>query len=247
MGMNVNQQEITNFIKSVYQKKKYLYNYSKILLEVFYNIIEFISCVLFTLVLISSNILVYTCIKLNNVLFYQWDKNMTFLDRKRIIKERFESEDKDKDYLIRYYIFLKGSSNNIARRFPYNLFLHRFLKSDEPIMHDHPWSYTTLILCGGYWEHIPVEYNGKFVDTKFWRGPGYWSSYSNNHKHWIELPVDSVGTDATNPCWTLFIPGVKKNNGKWGFFPNLTKSKIEEQNDDWIDSTQYLIKDIKKD
>ena len=95
--MNVNQQEITNFIKSVYQKKKYLYNYSKILLEVFYNIIEFISCVLFTLVLISSNILVYTCIKLNNVLFYQWDKNMTFLDRKRIIKERFESEDKDKD------------------------------------------------------------------------------------------------------------------------------------------------------
>ena len=151
--MNVNQQEITSFIMSVYQKKKYLYNYSKIILEVFYNIIEFISCVLFTLVLISSNILVYTCIKLNNVLFYQWDKNMTFLDRKRIIKERFESEDKDKDYLIRYYIFLKGSSNNIARRFPYNLFLHRFLKSDEPIMHDHPWSYTTLILCGGYWEH----------------------------------------------------------------------------------------------
>ena len=246
MGLNLNHQnEINIFVRSIYDKKTYIYNYMKFLSIWLIYMLQFMICFSLTFLLIGNNIIVYISKKANNLLFYQWDKWMSYLDRKRIIQERFESKEEDKNYLIRYYIFLKGSSNQTIRKFPYNIFLHRFLKSDEPIMHDHPWSYTTLILCGGYWEHIPIEYEGKFIDTKFWRGPGYWSSYSNNHKHWIELPSDSIGPDATNPCWTLFIPGIKK--GKWGFFPNLTHLDKEKQNDDWIESSQYLIKDEKQD
>ena len=66
--------------------------------------------------------------------------------RKRIIKDR----DSNEPYLIRWYLFLKDRKN-----FPFNITLHKVLKSDEPVLHNHPWSYATLILKGGYWEHTP--------------------------------------------------------------------------------------------
>lgn len=30
--------------------------------------------------------------------------------------------------------------------------LHKFMRSDHDVLHDHPWSFFTLILSGGYWE-----------------------------------------------------------------------------------------------
>ena len=62
-------------------------------------------------------------------------------DRKRIIKDRVDND----EYLIRYYLFLKD-----RKTFPFNVFLHKFLKSDTEDLHDHPWSFTTIIL----WEDI---------------------------------------------------------------------------------------------
>jgi hypothetical protein len=53
-------------------------------------------------------------------------------------------------YLERYYVFLKD-----RKRFPFNIFVHKFLKSDPDDVHDHPWPYATLILKGGYWEWRP--------------------------------------------------------------------------------------------
>ena len=53
------------------------------------------------------------------------------------------------------------------RWFPFNIFLHKILKSDLGDLHDHYWSYFTIILKGGYWE---TTENGRF-----WRGPGYGS------------------------------------------------------------------------
>jgi hypothetical protein len=51
----------------------------------------------------------------------------------------------DEPYLERYYLFLKD-----RKRFPFNVFLHKFLKSDPDDVHDHPWPYATIILKGGY-------------------------------------------------------------------------------------------------
>jgi len=65
------------------------------------------------------------------------------LDRKRIVMDRVE----DQPYLERYYVFLKD-----RKRFPFNVFLHHFLRSDPDDVHDHPWGYFTIILKGGYWE-----------------------------------------------------------------------------------------------
>jgi hypothetical protein len=57
--------------------------------------------------------------------------------RKRIVMDRVNNE----PYLERYYVFLKDREN-----FPFNIFLHKFLKSDPDDVHDHPWNYRTLIL-----------------------------------------------------------------------------------------------------
>ena len=69
------------------------------------------------------------------------------LGRKRIVMDR----QNDEPYLERYYLFLKD-----RKRFPFNVFLHKFLKSDPDDVHDHPWPYATLILKGGYHEWTPL-------------------------------------------------------------------------------------------
>ena len=64
-----------------------------------------------------------------------FQKFLNLLGRKRIVYDRIDNE----PYLERYYLFLKDRD-----RFPFNIFLHKFLKSDIDDLHDHPWPYATL-------------------------------------------------------------------------------------------------------
>ena len=134
--------------------------------------------------------------------------------RKRIVMDRVN----DEPYLERYYLFLKD-----RQRFPFNVFLHKFLKSDPDDVHDHPWPYATVILKGGYWEWIP-QFNStgeKFNEVAKWRGPGHFRTCSANSYHRIEL-------DPSVECWTLFMPGPQTRD--WGF---LTRQG-------WVQHEQYL-------
>jgi hypothetical protein len=101
------------------------------------------------------------------------------LGRKRIIYDRVNNE----PYLERFYLFLKERN-----RFPFNVFLHKFLKGDPDDVHDHPWPYATLILKGGYYEYTPNFEDGQMVgETKHWRGPGHFRICGSNSYHRIEL------------------------------------------------------------
>jgi hypothetical protein len=123
------------------------------------------------------------------------------LGRKRIILDRESNE----PYLERYYLFLKD-----RKYFPFNVFLHKFLKGDPDDVHDHPWPYATLILKGGYYEWVP-EFNteGDMVgQRRHWRGPGHFRICSATSYHRIEL-------DPGVTAWTLFMPGPQKR--EWGF------------------------------
>jgi hypothetical protein len=136
------------------------------------------------------------------------------IGRKRIIMDRESNE----PYLERYYIFLKE-----RKWFPFNVFIHKFLKSDPDDVHDHPWPYATLILKGGYYEWIP-QFDGrghKIAEVCVWRGPGSFRTCSANSYHRIEL-------DPTVECWTMFMPGPQKR--EWGFLVNNR----------WIHNEQYL-------
>lgn len=136
------------------------------------------------------------------------------LGRKRIVMDRVS----DEPYLERYYLFLKDRDS-----FPFNVFLHKFLKSDPDDVHDHPWPYFTVILRGGYWEWIPQfdSQGRKFSEIAHWRAPGHFRWCRANSYHRIEL-------DPGITCWTLFMPGPKQRD--WGF---LVKNK-------WVQWEQYL-------
>ena len=136
------------------------------------------------------------------------------LGRKRIVMDRVENE----PYLERYYLFLRE-----RERFPFNVFLHKFLKSDPDDVHDHPWPYATLVLKGGYWEWIPHfdTVGRKTGEYQVWRGPGHFRVSKANSFHRIELDPDIT-------AWTLFMPGPKQRD--WGF---LVKNQ-------WIQWEQYL-------
>jgi len=136
------------------------------------------------------------------------------LGRKRIVMDRVENE----PYLERYYLFLRD-----RERFPFNIFLHKFLKSDPDDVHDHPWPYATVILKGGYWEWIPHfdTVGRKTGEYQVWRGPGHFRISKANSFHRIELDPDIT-------AWTLFMPGPKQRD--WGFLVQNT----------WIQWEQYL-------
>jgi hypothetical protein len=135
--------------------------------------------------------------------------------RKIIIMDRVNNQ----PYLERYYLFLKD-----RKKFPFNVFLHKFLKGDPDDVHDHPWPYVTLILKGGYYEWVPTfnPYTGdKVGETRYWRGPGHFRICKPTSYHRIEL---AEGVTA----WTLFMPGPQTR--EWGFFVN----------NKWVNNKQYL-------
>lgn len=150
--------------------------------------------------------LCYTVIK-GDIVFEKFLDLLERWGRKRLVYDRVDGE----LYLTRYYVFLKERT-----RFPFNVFLHRFHKSDDVVLHDHPWPYVTVILRGGYWEWTPVFDNqgNKIGETRHWRGAGHFRFCRATSYHRIELVPDVE-------CWTLFMPGPKQR--QWGFLVNDRK------------------------
>jgi hypothetical protein len=134
------------------------------------------------------------------------------MGRYRVIMDRQDNE----PYLERYYLFLKD-----RKRFPFNVFLHKFLKGDPADVHDHPWPYATFILAGGYYEWIPqFDAQGRVsCEIRKWRGPGHFRICGANSYHRIEL---KPGVTA----WSLFMPGPQQQ--EWGFKYNNTWVQHEE-------------------
>ena len=158
-------------------------------------------------------------------------KLMTWLGRYRIINDRQTGE----PYLERYYLFLKDREN-----FPFNIFLHKFVKSDPDQLHDHPWNYFTFIIKGGYWEWYPLlNDNGSVIgSSRKWRGPGSFIKATANSMHRVELEP------GVTP-WTIFMPGKKEKD--WGFIApkkvfneQLNMDTIEYR---WTDHKTYFGED----
>ncbi len=182
------------------------------------ELVTWIGCVTLTIGLSLSN-LPFIPETSRNSYFHMWDSYMEhpLVKRKKIIKDRNSS--KNEDYLVRYYLLFKSSSGKYVRWIPINLFIHKFIKSDIPIHHNHPWSYYTYILKNGYIEHFiaPMECSenkDKIIEHEIigHRKPGLILYNNSSHKHWIELYDDK-------PCWTLFLALTKKVDD-WGFFPD---------------------------
>lgn len=144
---------------------------------------------------------------------------MNKLGRYRLIQDRKTGA----DYMHRYYLFLKD-----RKWFPFNVTLHKIVRSDDPIFHDHPWPFMTVVLKGGYYEHTPAfnDKGEKFAEFTVWRGPGSVIVRKAGEYHWLEL-------DEERPATTLFFMGPQQR--EWGFLINKTAKKTQ-----WIQWENYL-------
>jgi hypothetical protein len=99
-------------------------------------------------------------------------------------------------YLTRWTLWGRRQTPGKAK-----LFLHCFHASNpEPYTHDHPWSFWSLILAGGYFEHT----GGR----RFWRGPLRLLRMPADHQHRVELPKG-------RKSWSLVWTGPRTRS--WGF------------------------------
>lgn len=160
--------------------------------------------------------------QLCDVTFHYWDLCMDKCERKRVILDR---DNKD-TYIIRYYLLHKDRLESSY----FNIFLHKIVKSDDDdSLHDHPWSFFSIILSGGYYESLfkrGETTNNIIGETLTWRPVGYYSKNKATYCHKISLKNNT-------PCWTLFF--AFKQTRPWGFW-----KKDGENNYTWIESSEYF-------
>lgn len=165
----------------------------------------------FLVYVITKHNSVIECVtkQLYNIVLYLCSKVLTIVNSyaedfsyKKIITMRKDQT----PCLERFYLFLRNRDT-----FFFNIFLHRFLNSDQDDIHDHPWGFFHIVISGGYWEYITVNEDGTTLDQgvkKVWRSPGYYNIVSSQYKHRIVLSDEKP--------WTLFIPF--ERHGTWNFW-----------------------------
>jgi hypothetical protein len=103
---------------------------------------------------------------------------------------------KDDPYMLRWWV--------IPRNPIFNIYLHKFLRSDDDrALHDHPWVNCSYLLHGSYIEHSILAGGVR-------RAVGY---CAGNLK--FRLPRTAHRIEIDEPCWSLFITGPVVR--EWGF------------------------------
>lgn len=95
----------------------------------------------------------------------------------------------------------------IPRKRQGNIYLHHFLGPDEPVMHDHPWDFKSIILSGGYIEALPTDPSMDGEGT-LGRITGEVIQHKAEDLHYIKEVLPNT--------WTLIITGAVRR--EWGFF-----------------------------
>lgn len=93
----------------------------------------------------------------------------------------------------------------------FQVMLHKIIRADaDADMHDHPWSFKSFILKGGYIEQSPLWSDDSLVPSSqfHWKRPLSWAGRNEFSFHRIaHLPA--------GPAWTLVFTGPKKK--AWSF------------------------------
>lgn len=103
------------------------------------------------------------------------------------------------NYLRRWFV---APRNDFA-----NIYIHEMLADDDDrALHDHPYDNSSLILAGGYIEHVD---GGVYEERK----PGDHVTRQAHELHRLELYRDDKGQPI--PCLSLFYTGPRYR--EWGF------------------------------
>lgn len=121
----------------------------------------------------------------------------------------------------------------IARNWMFNIYYHIVLRSDDDrALHDHPWWNFSIVLEGGYWEHMILAGG---IHRKTWCGPGTMRfRWAGQLAHRLELDYVLTGVVEQGqtehmelPVTTIFITGPVLR--RWGF----------HHPDGWVDAYDW--------
>lgn len=102
-------------------------------------------------------------------------------------------------YLLRWYL--------VPHNRWLNVYLHKFVRSDDPHLHDHPWAwFASLVVAGSYVEVTPVGLGSRRQASV--------ALHAGTHRHRVILPLNTDGHEI--PCWTVMITGPHRR--QWGFW-----------------------------
>jgi hypothetical protein len=108
-------------------------------------------------------------------------------------------------YLRRYFVW---------RSKYFNVFLHNIVRPDEdPDPHDHPWSFTSVVLRGGYTEQRFVALGTSKTDYKFW---GFFETRNAPSIGFRDARTIHQIVFVKPGTWTLVFTGPVKR--EWGFW-----------------------------
>lgn len=94
----------------------------------------------------------------------------------------------------------------------FELNVHHILRSDDDRhLHDHPWPFVSLIVSGGYLEHLDPP-TGSTLTLFRWREAGTLVWHRAEDLHRIELPAGQT-------AWTVVLCGRRRR--EWGFLTNF--------------------------
>lgn len=122
----------------------------------------------------------------------------------------------ERPYIKRWHIARKSRIPGLSKLLE-NVYLHNVRRSDDDrAKHDHPWWNVSIVLWGGYYEHMPLHPRGYAEGwdrrtVRKWRGIGSIVFRRAEAAHRLELPCHPV-----KQTWTLFITGRKSR--EWGFY-----------------------------
>lgn len=107
----------------------------------------------------------------------------------------------------------------IPRNKWFNIYLHEILQpDDERALHDHPWWNISIVLKGGYIEHLKARTGDVVKEYGVWRAPGNIVFRRAVTAHRISLAAKwnpHLGKHEWLSSWSLFITG--RNLRVWGF------------------------------
>jgi hypothetical protein len=131
---------------------------------------------------------------------------------KRLVRPFWREPDfyiggKENPYLFRWWV--------IPRNRFFNVYLHKFLRDDDDrALHDHPWVSLSVVLRGGYFEHMPFRLGYRPVGGIIFRRAVAAHRISLDTKAVYDLHSNYLGRRAV-PAWTIFITGPRIR--EWGF------------------------------
>lgn len=151
------------------------------------------------------------------------------------IKGRPGTPEAEDIYLVRYYLLPQGC--------PWNIYIHRFLRSDHDVPHDHPFDFVGLVLQGGYKEkwyrRCRSRADGNFFQEEYsYNPPGSFIVRQASHTHQVLLDRKYDYEERKQAPLTVIVRTPRYQD--WGFWRTINGPYAGMVEAEWVQWQEYL-------